>query len=432
MLKRGCGVGNRARGCEARRVLRFIVGVVSLLYAVWPAVAQTPRNVSFNPSQSSIPNVGDTAVVALSIDDASQLNAYDFTVQYDSTIVRATNAVVQAPFTGCLPLCTTPGPTPPVGTVNCSWACLPAVAPTPPINMLNITFQGQANGNSPLQMPTNGCDLTIVVGGVFETPVPCNRGTGNIVVGLTPTPTPTSTNTPTTTATRTGTATATITATGTATNSPTITPTGTITPTPQPTSTITPTGTVTLTATTSPTRTVTSTATGTGTSTPTPTATQSPTITATRTITNTATATPTATSTSTLTATPLMAPAITGGAVNGSTTVTGTAIPNPNPNTCISIFDCGSDACGNSNDVLIGTGGVNGAGNFSVTVAQLRAGQRIYPRDTCNPGAPIGPAVTVQSGGQIPDLSMWGAALLACALGLATVVRLRLALVRRR
>ena len=105
--------------------------------------------------------------------------------------------------------------------------------------------------------------------------------------------------------------------------------------------------------------------------------------------------------------------------------MTGTAIPNPNPNTCISIFDCGSDACGNANDVLIGTGGVDGAGNFSVTVTPLRAGERIYPRDTCNPGAPIGSAVLVQSAGQIPDLSMWGALVLACALVLATAVRLR-------
>jgi hypothetical protein len=409
-----------------RRLRGLFLASVSLVYAAWPASAQTPtpRNVFFNPSQSSIPNVGGTTVVALSIDDASQLNAYDFVVQYDSTVVRATNAVVQPPFTGCLPLCSTPAPTPPIGAVNCSWACLPAVAPSPPINMVNITFEGQANGNSPLQIPTTGCALSILVG-AMETPVPCIRGTGNIVVGLTPTPTPTSTNTPTATPTGTSTATATATHTGTATNSPTITPTATVTSTPQPTSTITPTGTVTLTATISPTRTTTSTATPTGTNTPPPTATQSPTITPTGTTTNTATTTPTATATLTLTPTPLVAPAITGGAVAGSTIVTGTAIANPNPNTCISIFDCGGDACGNANDVLIGTGGVDGAGNFSVSVTQLRAGERIYPRDTCNPTAPTGPVVTVQSGGQIPDLSMWGAGLLACALVLATALRLR-------
>jgi hypothetical protein len=430
MLKRGVGAGNRAGGRDGRHMLGLLLGSVWLVYAILPAAAQTPRSVFFNPSQSSIPNVGDSAVVALSIDDASQINAYDFVVQYDSTVVRATNAVVQSPFTGCLPLCTTPGPTPPVGLVNCSWACLPAVTPTPPINMINITFQGQANGTSPLQMPTNGCGLTILVG-TSETPVPCNRGSGNIVVGLTPTPTPTSTNTPTSTATGTSTATATVTATGSATNTPTVTPTATITSTPQPTSTVTQTGTPTLTATTSPTRTVTTTATATGTNTLTPTVTQSPTITATRTTTNTPTITPTATATATLTATPLMAPAITGGAVSGSTTVTGTAIANPNPNTCISIFDCGSDACGNANDVLIGTGGVDGAGNFLVNVTQLRAGERIYPRDTCNPGAPIGPAVVVQSVGQIPDLSIWGAALLACALVLAAAVRLQRVAARR-
>jgi hypothetical protein len=81
--------------------------------------------------------------------------------------------------------------------------------------------------------------------------------------------------------------------------------------------------------------------------------------------------------------------------------------------------------------VLIGTGGVNAAGSFSVSVTQLRGLERIYPRDTCNPGAPIGPVVTVPSTGQIPDLSAWGAALLACVLVLAIAGRLRLTLARR-
>src|SRR5512143_1775080 len=214
MLKRGGGLGNRARGWKMTPLVGLLLGSISLAYAVGPATAQTPRNVFFNPSQSSIPNVGNTTIVALSIDDASQLNAYDFVVHYDSTFVRATNAAVQAPFTGCLPLCSTPAPTPPVGSVNCSWACLPAVAPAPPINMVNITFQGQANGNSPLQVAQ--CSLSIVPG-AQETPVPCTPGSGNIVVGLTATPTPTSTSTPTSTATGTSTATATVTQTGTAT-----------------------------------------------------------------------------------------------------------------------------------------------------------------------------------------------------------------------
>jgi hypothetical protein len=69
-------------------------------------------------------------------------------------------------------------------------------------------------------------------------------------------------------------------------------------------------------------------------------------------------------------------------------------------------------------------GGVDDAGNFSVNVTQLRAGERIFPRDTCNPGAPDGPVVVVT--GQIPDLSGWGAALLACSLILAIALRLRL------
>jgi len=107
--------------------------------------------------------------------------------------------------------------------------------------------------------------------------------------------------------------------------------------------------------------------------------------------------------------------------------VTGTAIPNANPNSCISIFTCGSDACGNANDVLIGTGGVDGAGNFSVGVTTLFAGERIYPRDTCNAGSPTGEVVVVQSAGQVPDVSTWGAAFLACSLVLAIALRLRFA-----
>jgi hypothetical protein len=428
MFERGGGPGSPGRGCGARRLTGASCLVLLSIVCVSRPVAAQSRNVFFNPSQSLIPTVGNTADVAVSIDNSTSLNAYDFTVQYDSTIVHATNAVVLPPFLGgCSASCATPAPTPPVGKVNCSLACQTPVVPTPPINLLNITFQGQANGTSALQL-TN-CGLAILPG-IFETPVPCTPGNGNIVVGLTPTPTPSSTLTATPTPTGTSTPTGTQTPTGTATNSPTVTRTATVTSTPPPSATATATGTSTSTPTTSPTRTATNTATSTSTATQTPTGTSSATITPTRTATGTPTNTATVTPTATLTPTPLMTPVITGGALAGSTTVTGTAIPNPNPNSCISIFDCGSDACGNSNDVLIGMGSVDTAGNFTVSVTPLRPSERIYPRDTCNAGAPTGPVVAVP--GQVPDVSPWGAAVLAGSLVLALGLRLQFRRQRKR
>ncbi len=73
----------------------------------------------------------------------------------------------------------------------------------------------------------------------------------------------------------------------------------------------------------------------------------------------------------------------------------------------------------------IGTGGVDGSGNFVVTVQALSKDQRIYPRDTCNPSLLPGPTVVVQGAGEVPDVNGWGAAVLACALLLVMVWKLR-------
>src|SRR5512143_2461321 len=155
----------REQGMEPSHMCKLIAAVVAsiLLCAIQPNTAgaqPTARNVFFDPSQSSISGVGDTTVVALSIDDPSQLGAYDFTIQYDSTKVQATAANVQSPFAGCISACTTPGPTPPVGQVICSMACQTPVVPPLPTNIVNVTFQGQAEGNSPLHV-TN-CDLEML------------------------------------------------------------------------------------------------------------------------------------------------------------------------------------------------------------------------------------------------------------------------------
>lgn len=102
----------------------------------------------------------------------------------------------------------------------------------------------------------------------------------------------------------------------------------------------------------------------------------------------------------------------------------GRATANPNPgNNCITIFDCGVDACGDGNDTAIGTGSVDAGGNFLVTVSPLIAGHRIFPRDTCNNIS--GAQVTVQTAPQVPDLNPWGAVTLGVCLAFLIVIRQR-------
>jgi hypothetical protein len=115
------------------------------------------------------------------------------------------------------------------------------------------------------------------------------------------------------------------------------------------------------------------------------------------------------------------------GVTSGSTAVSGSANPNPNPgNDCITVFDCVNGVCGDGDDVALGTSSANAAGSFVITVAPpLVTGQRIFARDTCN--NVNGASVIVQFSAAVPDLSVWGAAVLALALALAVALRVRFA-----
>ena len=175
-------------------------------------------------------------------------------------------------------------------------------------------------------------------------------------------------------------------------------------PPPTATPTETPTGT--------PTDTPTATATDTATATATNTSTHTPTATATNTPTQTPTSTPT--STATPTATP-RGVVITGGAVAGSTTVSGRSdpgCPSLMPNNAISIFSCGPEVppvCHDGNDPLLATGTKDAMGNFVIAISPpLRAGEIIYATDGCFDPALVGPATRVTAPSGAPALSWWG------------------------
>ena len=110
-------------------------------------------------------------------------------------------------------------------------------------------------------------------------------------------------------------------------------------------------------------------------------------------------------------------------AINGSDTVAGTADPDPTPgNGCITIFDCANGACGDGDDIVLGTGSSNAGGAFVVSVAPpLVTGQRIFARDTCNNLDSA--AVIVQFSAQVPTLNELGVTVLVVALALAVAIR---------
>ena len=242
----------------------------------------------------------------------------------------------------------------------------------------------------------------------------------------TDTPTITPTSTPTDTPTVTPTITDTPTPTSTATNTSTPTPTVTNTPTPTPTVTNTPTATPTVTSTRTPTQTATVTNTPTMTATPTVTNTPTSTATATptRTPTNTPTVTPTATPTNTPTITPTptpKAPIITGGAVGGSTIITGSGLGEagctPTP---ILVFDCGPDRiCHNGDDVSLAIVSVSvNNGNFTIVlVTPLVPGHAIYVTDGCTDPL-LSLPVIVQPQTEVPLMSRDALIALTAALGL--------------
>ena len=83
-----------------------------------------------------------------------------------------------------------------------------------------------------------------------------------------------------------------------------------------------------------------------------------------------------------------------------------------------------------TDDILLGSGGTNSAGNFVqglstgiVLSRPLVEGEKIFAIDTQN--NLTGPAVQVRPAPGIPDVNSWGAATLAVALLFALLTRLR-------
>jgi hypothetical protein len=123
---------------------------------------------------------------------------------------------------------------------------------------------------------------------------------------------------------------------------------------------------------------------------------------------------------------------ITTGTVAGSSRVSGHGAPNvPEPQLKI----CSAGVGGTPGDCVetLGTGGTNGVGNFSKGGVSgiglnraLIAGEGVFAVDEHGVTPLPGPPVTVQAGAPIPDVTPWGAAMLAGALLIAIALRMRL------
>ena len=150
--------------------------------------------------------------------------------------------------------------------------------------------------------------------------------------------------------------------------------------------------------------------------------------------TNTPTLTPTITSTPTVSATPTetpaKAPAITGGDEPGSNEVTGTGPPNRDPD-CLKVYEVGPNRVpdgGAPDDVLLGSGGTDANGNFTIMLSRpLKSGDIIFIVDTCAMPPTSGPLDLITGAAPAPALSP---ALLAVALAMLSLIAL--AGVRRR
>ena len=116
---------------------------------------------------------------------------------------------------------------------------------------------------------------------------------------------------------------------------------------------------------------------------------------------------------------------ILGGAVPGSTSISGTTTPEIGANTCISVFNCGVDnICYNGDDTLLGQAGVNSAGQFTVSLSTpLIAGEQIYAMDTC--AATTGPVVVITQIMAVPAASSAMLGALALLFSLIALYRLR-------
>lgn len=65
-----------------------------------PTLTPTPRNVTFAPPTATIAAIGGSTSVALSIDNASGVLSFQFTINYTAAIVTATGASLSAGATG--------------------------------------------------------------------------------------------------------------------------------------------------------------------------------------------------------------------------------------------------------------------------------------------------------------------------------------------
>jgi hypothetical protein len=398
------------------RIQRVGIRAALCLVMLYPAVTLA-ATVSVDPSSATLPDIGDSTQVGLTIDNAASVLSMQFDVTYNSSVVRAISVNKTPPAAGCSvtisngecdtgpaigarcdtsvaqdcgrcaapqtdTFCSTNGDCITSGACN-TGTCNSAIVNNVKIaiacssslsgqlTLTPITFQGVGIGTSSVTI--SQCTLESSGG-----TLPCSTPVVGSIEVLGP---PTST--------------------------PTITATFTIGPSQ------TPTHTPTVTATHTPTATPTNTPTSTATATPTHTPTATPTSTPTATPTTTATITPTHTPTSTRTSTPIPTPRITGGTTNGSHEVIG----NSAANATIQIFSTGPNGeIGGGDDEFLGQGTSNSQGVFSVALTRsLVTGESIYPFDDTNDltGLPV----TVRSPAPIPTTTPFGAAALIILFG---------------
>jgi len=115
----------------------------------------------------------------------------------------------------------------------------------------------------------------------------------------------------------------------------------------------------------------------------------------------------------------------------GSGSVMGMGRPNLGP-TCIQIVDCGPDGIcgtpGDADDTVIGTGGTNSAGKFTITVSPLTCREKLFALDVCAIPPRMGPVFVITCIPAAPTMSPAMIALLAATLslvGLLSVARMR-------
>ena len=220
---------NVSRGDGRIGLLVPLLGIALAL--LWSGAARA-ATLSF-PTGVSVPGVGASVDVPLTVDVADGIESADLLLTYDPAVISLGAPTLGALATGCLVDSNMPGG----GSARVALAC--STAPTGSGTLLVVPVTGVGVGSSALGI--SSCSLV-------EDAIACTPVAGSVTV-LPPTPTSTAT------ATRTSTATATRTPTSTATATPTPSSTPTRTPTATPSSTRTATATRTPTRTGTPTRT---------------------------------------------------------------------------------------------------------------------------------------------------------------------------------